>query len=330
MRCRVLALTLAWGLLAAPLMAGAQPAGKIPRLCFLTFDPGTAQSPSPRFDGFFQGLRDLGYVHGQTLTIDYLTPDGRGEKFPALAAECVRLKADIIAVTTTPGAEAAKSATRTIPIVMLSLGDPVGTGLVNSLARPGGNVTWMTQMTSGLAAKRLELLKEAVPGISRVLVLSYLVDPIAPLQVTALKQAAPSLGVTLQIREIRTANDLPAAFADGVKGGADGLLTTAESIFRVERARVTELAARHRLPAVYPYTAMAAESGGLMAYLAVEEDLHRRAATYVDRLLKGAKPAELAVQQPTRFKLTINLKTAKTLGLTIPPSVLARADEVIQ
>jgi putative ABC transport system substrate-binding protein len=242
----------------------------------------------------------------------------------------VRLQADIIAVTTTPAAQAAKSATRTIPIVMVSVGDPVGTGLVASLARPEGNVTGMSYMTTGLAAKRLELLKEAVPGISRVLVLSYLVDPIAPLQVTALKQAAPSLGVTLQIREIRTANDLPAAFADGVKGGADGLLTTAESIFRVERARVTELAARHRLPAVYPYTAMAAESGGLMAYLAVEEDLHRRAATYVDRLLKGAKPAELAVQHPTRFKLTINLKTAKTLGLTIPPSVLARADEVIQ
>ena len=175
----------------AALSVGAQSGSKVPRLCFLTFDPGTAQSPSSRFDGFFQGLRDLGYVHGRTLAIDYLTADGRGELFPALAAECVRLNADIIAVTTTPAAQAAKSATRTIPIVMLSVGDPVGTGLVESLARPGGNVTGVSTMTSGLAAKRLELLKEAVPQISRVLVLSYLGDPVVPLQVKALQEAAP-------------------------------------------------------------------------------------------------------------------------------------------
>src|SRR4030095_15547327 len=186
----------------AALSAGAQPVRRVPRLCFLTFDPGTAQSPSSRFDGFFQGLRDLGYVHARTLAIDYLTADGRGELFPALAAECLRLNADIIAVTTTPAAQAAKSATRTIPIVMLSVGDPVGTGLVESLARPGGNVTGVSTMTSGLAAKRLELLKEAVPQISRVLVLSYLVDPVVPLQVKALQEAAPSLGITLLLREI--------------------------------------------------------------------------------------------------------------------------------
>jgi putative ABC transport system substrate-binding protein len=318
------------GAVAAPVAAGGQQTVRIPRLCFLTFDPGTAQSPSPRFDGFFQGLRDLGYVHGKTLRIDYLTAEGRGERFPALAAECVRLQSDIIAVTTTPGAQAAKSATRTIPIVMLSLGDPVGTGLVDSLARPGGNVTGMSQMTSGLAAKRLELLREAVPGVSRVLVLSHLVDPIAPLQVKALQEAAPLLGVTLLIRDIRTTGDLPAAFATGVKERADGLLVTTESIFRVQRARVTELAARHRLPAVYPFSAMADESAGLMAYLVDEPDLHRRAATYVDRLLKGAKAAALAVQQPTRFKLIVNLKTAKALGLTIPPSLLARADQVVE
>jgi putative ABC transport system substrate-binding protein len=325
-----LVITLALSLLAASLAAEAQPAGRTPRLCFLTFDPGTAQSPSPRFDGFFQGLRDLGYVHGQTLSMDYLTAEGDGNRFPALAADCVRLQADIIAVTTTPAAQAAKSATRTIPIVMVSVGDPVGTGLVASLARPEGNVTGMSYMTTGLAAKRLELLKEAVPGISRVLVLSYLVDPIAPLQVKALQEAALLLGVTLLIRDIRTAADLQPAFATGVKDRVDGLIITSESIFRVERAQVTQLAARHRLPAVYPFSAMAEENGGLMAYLVDEHDIHRRAATYVDRLLKGAKPAALAVQQPARFKLIVNLKTAKALGLTIPPAVLARADEIIE
>jgi putative tryptophan/tyrosine transport system substrate-binding protein len=329
MRLIGFAVALTLGLL-APLVAEAQPARKIPRLCFLTFDPGTAQSPSARFDGFFQGLRDLGYVHGQTITIDYLVAAGRSELFLELAAECVRLKADIIVVSTTPAAHAAKNATRMIPIVMIALGDPVGTGLVDSLARPGGNLTGMSQMTSGLAAKRLEVLKEAVPAISRVLVLSYLVDPIAPLQVKALKEAAPSLGVTLLIRDIRTADDLPAAFDAGVREHAQGLLTTAESIFRLQRGRVTELAARHRLPAVYPYAAFAKDSGGLMAYDVNDSDLHKRAATYVDRILKGAKPADLPVAQPTKFELVINLKTAKALGLTIPPSVLGRADQVIQ
>src|ERR1700704_3221398 len=196
-----------------PLAAEAQQSKKIPRLCFLTFDPGTPQSN--RFMTFFQGLRDLGYLDGQTITIDYLHPDGQGERFPALAADCLRLKADIIVVTTTPGARAAKNATRTIPIVLLALGDPVATGLVASLARPGGNVTGLTQMSSGLAAKRLELLKEAVPTISRVLVLTYLVDLIAAPQVKELEGAASSLGVKLLVRDIRTADDLPAAFDSG-------------------------------------------------------------------------------------------------------------------
>src|SRR5262245_26275756 len=227
----------------AALSVGAQPGSRVPRLCFVTFDPGTAQSPSSRFDGFFQGLRDLGYVHGRTLTVDYLTADGRSDVFPALTAECLRLNADIIAVTTTPAAQAAKSATRTVPIVMVSVGDPVGTGLVESLARPGGNVTGVSTMTSGLAAKRLELLKEAAPHISRVLVLAYLGDPVVSLQVKALQEAAPSLGISLLIREIRIADDLPAAFAAGVKERADGLITTSASIFRVQRARVTEVAA---------------------------------------------------------------------------------------
>jgi putative ABC transport system substrate-binding protein len=323
----VVIVSLILALLAAPLAAEAQQAGRVPRLCFLTFDPGTAQSPSPRFNGFFQALRDLGYVHGQTLTIDYLTADGRGERFPALAAECVRLRADIIAVTTTPGAQAAKSATNTIPIVMVTLGDPVGTGLVHSLARPGGNVTGVTSMSPGLSAKRLELLKAAAPRISRVLVLAYPVDPIAPPQIEELKKAAPSLGVQLQIRNIGTADDLPAAFDAGAKERAEGLFTTSASIFVVHRARVT--AARHRLPAMYSERLLA-DAGGLMTYDANRFGLQVATATYVDKILKGTKPADLPVAQPTKFELVINLRTAKTLGLTIPPSVLARADEVIE
>jgi putative ABC transport system substrate-binding protein len=311
-----------------PLGVRAQAPKKIPRLCFLTFDPPASRST--RFAAFFQGLLDLGYVDGQTITIDYLSSDGQGERFPALAAECLRLKADIIAVSTTPGAQAAKNATRTIPIVMIALGDPVGTGLVGSLAQPGGNMTGMSLMVPEVAAKRLGLLKEAVPGISRVLVLSYLDDPIAPLQVKALKDVAPSLGVTLQIHDIRRGEDLPAAFDDAVKERAEGLLTTAESLFVVHRAQISELAARYRLPAIYPFSIITDDAGGLMAYDVNITDLFRRAATYVDNILKGAKPSDLPVQQPTKFEFIINLKTAKTLGLTFPPGVLAIADRVIE
>ena len=311
-----------------PLTAHAQQPANIPRLCFLTFDPETSRLT--RFSAFFQRLRDLGYVDGETITIDYLSADGDGEKYPALAAECLRLKADIIAVSTTPATQAAKNTTRTTPIVMIGLGDPVGTGLVDSLARPGGNVTGMSQMHSELAAKRLELLKDTVPEIARVLVLTYLVDPIAPLQVTALKEAARSLGVTLQIHDIRTADDLPGAFEGTVGERADGLIVTAESIFVVNRDRVCELAARYRLPAIYPYLIQAVEAGGLMAYEGDVPDLFKRAATYVDKILKGAKPSDLPVQQPTKFRLVINLKTAKALGLEIPATILARTDEVIE
>jgi putative ABC transport system substrate-binding protein len=310
-----------------PLAARAQQSKKIPRLCFLTFDPDTLQTT--RYGTFFQALRDLGYVDGQTITIDYLSAESRGERFPALASECLRLKADVIVVSTTPAAQAAQAATRTIPIVMLQLGDPVGAGLVNSLANPGGNITGMSQVVSDLAAKRLELLKEAVPAISRVLVLSYSADPIAPLQVKALKEAARSLGVTLQIPEIRTADDLPAAFDAAAREHADGLLTTVASLFVSSRARITELAAHYRLPAMYPYLIQVTDAGGLMAYEPNVNDLLGYAATYVDRILKGAKPSDLPVQQPTKFTLAINLKAAKAIGLTIPESFLRRADELI-
>jgi len=311
-----------------PFPAYAQQPRTIPRVCFLTFDPDTSRST--RFGAFFQGLRDLGYVDGQTVTIDYLSADGRGERFAALAAECLRLKADIIVASTTPATQAAKIATRTIPIVMLHLGDPVGAGLVDSLVRPGGNVTGNTIMVSELAAKRLALLKEAVPKISRVLVLAYLVDPIAPLQVKSLKEAAPSVGVTLQVEDIRTANDLPAAFEAGAKENAEGLIVGAESIFYVFRARVSELAARYRLPAMYPLSAQVTDAGGLMAYDIDIADLQRRAAIYVNRILKGDKPGDLPVELPTHFNFVINLKTARELGLTIPESILQRADDLVE
>lgn len=320
---------LALALLAAPVVVKAQPTTKVPRLCFLTFDPGTVQSPSARFVPFFRSLRDLGYVDGRTITIDYLSADGRGERFPALAIECLRSKADIIVVTTTPAAGAAKNATRTVPIVTIPLGDPVGTGLAASLARPGGNVTGLTFMAAGIAAKRLELLKEAVPRISRVLVLSYLVDPIAAPQVRELQNAARALSMTLLVQDIRTPDDLPAAFDAGARERAEGVLATAESIFVAHGARVAELAARHRLPGMYPYRGVV-DAGGLMAYDSYTPGLVARTATYVDRILKGAKPADLPIEQPTKVDLIINLKAANALGLTIPQSLVLRADEIIK
>jgi putative ABC transport system substrate-binding protein len=212
---------------------------------------------------------------------------------------------------------------------MIALGDPVGTGLVESVARPGGNVTGMSMMVPQLAVKRLELLKEAVPKISRVLVLSYLADPIAPLQVAALDKAAPSLGVTLLVRDIRSGADLAAAFDAGVSEHVDGLIMTAESVLVVHSPQISDFAARLRLPAIYPY-AIQAKAGGLMAYDVNIPDLHRNAALYVDKILRGTKPSDLPIQQPAKLSLIINLKAAKALGLKLPPSLLARADEVIE
>jgi putative ABC transport system substrate-binding protein len=309
-----------------PVAAHAQAPKKIPRLCFLTFDSSTKVRLAP----FFEGLNDLGYLNGKSINIDYLSAEGQGDRFSALAAECLRLKADIIVATTTPAVQATKKVTRTTPILFPRLGDPVGTGLVDSLAHPGGNVTGMSMMFPELAAKRLNLLTQAVPGISRVLVLTYLADPIAHLQVQALHNAARALDVTLQIQDIRASDDLPAAFASGVRERAEGLITTAETMIYVIGAQVAELAARHRLPAMYHHQQNVTDRGGLMAYSPNSSELFRRAATYAARILKGEKPADLPVQQPTTFEFVINLKTAKVLGLTIPPGVLAIADRVIE
>ncbi len=315
------------GLLAAPLAAEAQKP-RMPRLCVLGADSLSSQWAS-RYNAFIQGLNELGYVDGRNITIDFLSAEGRYDRFPALAAECVRLKPDVIVAYTTPGALAAKKATGTIPIVMGPVGDPVGTGILASLAHPGGNVTGQTVMASDLSAKRLQLLKEAVPGLSRVVALSHLTDPIGRLQVQEMEQAAGPLGLRFQNQGIRTSDDLAAAFDAATKDAAQGLVTTIETIFIIHRARVVELAAKHRLPAMYPVRDFA-DSGGLMSYGPNTLSLYRHTAVYVDKILKGAKPADLPVQEPTTFEFVVNLKTAKALGLTIPPALLARADEVIE
>jgi putative ABC transport system substrate-binding protein len=317
------------GVFAVPLAARAQ-LRDVPRLGFLTFDPGTLQTRSPRFDGFFQGLQDLGYVNGRNITISYLSADNNGDRFPTLIDECLRLKPRVIAVTTTPAARLLKTTTHTIPIVMVALGDPLGTGLVDSLSRPSENITGMSLMVPQLAVKRLELLKELVPGLSRVLVLSVLADPIAPIQVKAMEAAAGPLHVALQIHDIRTADDIPTAFAEAHRAHAEGVVVTEESMFAVHRARLTELAAQNRMPAVYPFPLPVTDAGGLMAYTVKASELYRNAAVYVDRILRGTRVVDLPVQQPTQFELVINLRTARALGLAIPPSLLQRADRVIE
>ena len=269
-------------------------------------------------------------MNARNIEISYLSADNNGDRFAALIDECLSLRPDVIAVTTTPAAHLLKKATRDIPIVMVALGDPLGTGLVDSLSRPSENITGMSLMVPEMAVKRLELLREVVPGISRVLVLSFLADPIAPIQVKAMEGAAGNLGLTLQVQDIRSADDIPAAYEAGSRAGAEGMLVTEESMFVVHRARLTEFSAQYKLPAVYPFLLPVTDAGGLMAYAVHAPELHRNAAAYVDRILKGAKVTELPVQQPTKFDLVINLKTAKALGLEIPPTLLARADEVIE
>jgi len=315
-------------LLAAPLAADAQQAGKVPRIGFLG-----VTSPSDRpllLDAFRQRLRELGWVEGQNIVIDYRYAEGRVGRLPDLAAELVRLKVDLIVSFGTQGVTAAKNATETIPIVMIAVRDPVGTGLIESLARPGGNVTGMSGY-AGLetVAKQLELLKETVPKIRRVAILSNPANAYHQLAIREVNVAARSLGVQLQLLEARGPNEFAGAFAAMAKERVGALLVLSDVIFNSHRTRLADLAARSRLPAAYG-NRESVEGGGLMSYGPGFLDLHRRAATYVDKILKGAKPAELPVEQPIEFELVINLKTAKALGLTIPPALLRQADELIQ
>jgi putative tryptophan/tyrosine transport system substrate-binding protein len=323
----VASLTLA--LLATPLAAEAQPTTKIARIGYLS--PNLA-ADSHLYEAFRQGLRDLGYVEGQSLVLENRDAEGKWERLPDLAAELVALKVDVIVATNTPGALAATQATTTLPIVFAAVGDPVTSGLVSSLARPGGNVTGTSGGAPELIGKCLEQLKQAVPRISRVAVLWQPGAFGGRTEQDMLKRAdvaARGLQLRPLFVEARGPDDFDSVFSEMTRAHADALTVLTGAMFISERRRLVELAARNRLPAVYAWRVFV-DAGGLMSYEPSLADLFRRTAVYVDKILKGAKPAELPVEQPTKFELVINLKTAKALGLTIPPAVLARADEVIQ
>ena len=320
---------LAGGLLAAPLSAEAQQAPRVARIGWLGANPAPGRHMR---EAFLQGLRDLGYVEGRNVVVEYRFAEGKLERYPALAAELVALKVDVIVAPITLAALAAKRATKTIPIVFAAVGDPITDGLVTSLARPGGNVTGLSVLSPELVGKWLEQLKQAVPGVSRVAVLWQPGAASARTEQDMLKEGevtARALGVRPQFVEARGPADLDRAFSDMTKARAGALTVLPGNMFFSERRRLVSLAAKNRLPAVYPSREYV-DAGGFMSYAPNGADLFRRAATYVDKILKGAMPGDLPVEQPTKFELVINLKTAKALGLIIPPSVLQRADQIIE
>jgi len=322
-----LTVVLALGLLLAPLAAEAQQPAKVPRIGVLS--PYSPSDTALWHQAFRQGLRDLGWLEGKNISIEYRYAEGRNDRLPDLAADLVRLKVDIIVAAVTPDALAAKNATRTIPIIMASPGDPIASGLVESLARPGGNITGLTNIAPELAGKRLELLKEIVPKLSRVAVLWDPQDRISILSWKEIQFPARELGIQLHSLEVRSPNDFDKAFEDAIRAHAGVVAIMPATLFVANRKRIADLAAKSRLPSMFHLREFV-DSGGLVTYAPDRSDQFRRAATYVDKILKGAKPTDLPVEQPTKFELVINLKTAKALGLTIPQSVLIRADEVIQ
>jgi putative ABC transport system substrate-binding protein len=317
-----------WSLLLAPCSAvEAQQQTKIPRIGFLV-----ARSPSAnvdRIEAFRQGLRELGYVEGKNIVIEWRYAEGKLDRLPALAAELRGLKVDIIVSTGPTVTRAAKEATSTIPIVMAQDPDPVANGFVASLARPGGSITGLSRLAPELSGKRLELLKEIIPKLSHVAVFGTSTDPgnIQLLKETEL--AAGALGVRLQFRDVPSLKDVETAFRAASKSGANAVLVLNSPVFVSQRTQLANLAVKSRLPAMY-YRREYVKDGGIMSYGVSYTDLDRRAATYVDKILKGRKPADLPVEQPTKFEFIINLKTAKQIGLTIPPNVLVRADKVIK
>jgi putative ABC transport system substrate-binding protein len=332
MNRRVFIGTLASGLLAEPLAAGAQQPTKVPRVGYLSSLSRSDPTFATLRDALLQGLREHGYVDGRTITIEWRFAEGSQPRLPSLAAQLVRLRVDLLFAEATPAALAAKQATITIPIVFSPVADPIGSGLVATLARPGGNITGLTFMAPELGGKRLELLKETVPGMTRVGVLSHPGNPSeATLKsmLAEMEAAARASRVHLQRRQAQGPNDLDRAFAAMSREGVEGLLLLPSAMFSSERRRIADLAAKNRLPTMFFFREFV-EAGGLVSYGPSFVELWRRAATYVDKILKGAKPADLPVEQPTKFELVINLKTAKALGLKIPQSLLVRADEVIQ
>jgi putative ABC transport system substrate-binding protein len=315
------------GLLAAPLAAEAQQAGKVFRIGVLSPGPATGVGVP---DLLRQSLRELGYVEGRNLAIEWRDSQGKSERFDALATELVRLKVDVIVATVPAATFAAKKATASIPIVMVNTPDPVQLNLVVSLGRPGGNVTGTTTLSTDLSIKQLELLKEAVPRAVRIGVLWNPSNPWHPLALKGVEPGARSLGVQLQTLKVRDPEEFENAFAAMTRERAGAVLVLADPMMFFQRTRLADVVAKYRLPTMYGGTRAFVEAGGLMSYWANEADLYRRVGSYVDRILKGAKPGDLSIEQPTKFELVINLKTAKALGLTIPPSLLARADQVIE
>ena len=324
--------TIGLTVLAEPIAARAQQPTKMARIGFLV----TASTGSPEFtatvDPFRRGLRDLGYVEGRDLIIEYRSADGNQARFPSLASDLVRLNVDLILAGSTPHARAAQRATRTIPIVVAVMGDPVADGLVASLARPGGNITGLTNLGPELTAKRMDLLKVALPGLTRVAVLWHpgaLSEATTSTMLNAAAAAARTLRMEAPLVRVDGADQLDSAFSAVTREHPGALLIFQSSMFFTERRRIVNFVVKHQLPTMFGAREYA-ELGGLMAYGANIADLFRRSATYVDRILKGANPAHLPIEQPATFELVINLKAAKALGLTIPPAVLARADEVIE
>jgi len=308
-----------------PLATRAQQPGKVPAIGFLGANPSIE---SYRVAAFVQRLRELAWIDGRNLAIEYRWAEGRNERYAENAAELVRLKVDVIVTVATPATLAAKQATAVIPIVFAATGDPVGTGLVASLARPGGNVTGLSSQTAETAGKRVELLREIVPGLGRLAIMGNVGNPISVLEFGEVQAAARALGLEVTTSELRRAEDISPAF-DALKGRADALYVCSDPLVNTHRIRVNTLALAARLPTMHLFREYV-EAAGLMSYGPNLPDLLRRAADYVDKILRGAKPGDIPVEQPTRFDLIINLTTAKALGLAIPPKLLTLADEVIE
>jgi putative tryptophan/tyrosine transport system substrate-binding protein len=329
MRLIGLAVILTLSLILASFAGEAQTPGKVPRVGYL--HPGSPSDPlrQRRLEAFRQGLRDLGYVEGQNIAIESRWAEGQYDRYPALAADLVRLKVEVIVAVTGAATQAAQQATRTIPIVMSAVADPVGSGLVASLARPGGNVTGLTGMSPDLVGKQLQLLKQVVPEVSRVALLRHPDNLASQALLREAEAAARILGLRLQILEARNPQEIDSALTAMTRERAGALLIIPDALFGNQRRQIAELAIKGRLPSLFNIGEYA-EAGGLMVYGPNFLDSERRAATYVHKILQGARPADLPVEQPAKFELVINLKTAKAIGLTIPPSVLGRADQLIE